>query len=507
MKNLLLWILLFPAFLRGQENCLNVRHDEPIEANNIGALFSTNGQKFYNGKRYFKVPYLSSESPSTIYASSPWIGGYRSGKLGIAFQTYTSNQFDFHAGPLGPNAKILDDACPDFSKIWTVFGQEIIQHIEDYADNQIIDHPWPSIYGWPADGNNFFLQYNGFALPEDHRGGWADFMDLNADGKYEPDQGEYPAIKIVGNYQIPDEMKWMVFNDAAPHDFSGGVPLGVELQLTAFGFYCTDNSLLNNALFNSYKIINQNDDPITDFYFGHWTDYDLGCPGDDFAGCDTIRNTEFVYNDFSFDGGPGNSLDCGNHIIGYGARIPVQSMTYLSQPMHTFNEILIPSNTQTGCYNMLRGTWPDGTPITAVGNGYNPSQSLPVTRYLFSGDPMDTTQWSQVTVHNTINIKTISSVKLDVLQPYEPGRVDLVYQFHLDTTLSFNHQVGVMRRQVDSLKMLLTTSDLSCTAFPFCSASRQCVWPGDFNQDSIVDNNDLLFWGVMKDASGPKRNG
>jgi hypothetical protein len=56
---------------------------------------------------------------------------------------------------------------------------------------------------------------------------------------------------------------------------------------------------LNNTFFNSYKIFNRSVLAADSLFFGTWTDYDLGCSEDDFIGSDSVRNTEFVYNDIS----------------------------------------------------------------------------------------------------------------------------------------------------------------------------------------------------------------
>lgn len=479
-----------------------------FQANNIGAGYHPMGNKFFNGDYgIFHAPYTSSKSPSTIFASAPWVGGYVNGELRIAAQTYgIRTSHDFYSGPLNNSAEILPDICHNFDRVWEVSRGEIINHIEDYNDNNIIDEPLPSVFGWPAQGNSFFAAFNGFALPDNHNGGWAEFEDLNQNSIYEPDLGEYPIIKLKDKKYIPNQIMWMVFNDQGEHKQTGGTPLGVELQLTVYGFLCTEDNTLNNSVFNSYKIINQGTATIDSLFLGSWTDYDLGCPADDFFGVDSTRNTEFVYNQDSLDGDPG--MDCASSTITYGEHPPVQSMTYLSHPMNSLVGTFRSFDGSPGSiYNILNGLWGDGTPITAFETGYNPGENYPVTKFTFHGDPTDSTSWAQINFTDfSYDVHGISSVYLDKLNAGEFATVDMVYQYHQDLSLDHLQKINTMHANVDFLLNHLDSITLGCSFFPVCETD-DCVWPGDFNHDGIADHFDLLYWGVMKDSSGSQRDG
>ena len=192
-----------------------------------------------------------------MFASSPWIGGYNNGELKISAQRYAEEtHLDFYTGPLLEDAVPLDTECYRYNKIWSSNRNDILRHIADFALDGEISDTITSVFGWPAEGNNYFSAINGFELPIGHRGGWADFSDNNNNEVYEPHLGEHPCIYVNDSKHIPEEIMWMVFNDQGPHTASGGLPLGVEIQLTVFAFNCQDNTVLNNALFNNYKIIN-----------------------------------------------------------------------------------------------------------------------------------------------------------------------------------------------------------------------------------------------------------
>ena len=502
--------LFCPALIFAQQNCLGGNEVSRIfQTNHVSASFSPQGNKFLPLRGYLKAPYTSENCAYTIFASSPWIGGFLNGQLGVSAQRYAGYNFqDLYSGPLQENALPLGSDCYRYNKIWSVGKEDILHHIEDFESDGMISDTLLSVFGWPSTGNNFFAEINGFELLPDHAGGWADFFDRNQNGNYEPELGEYPCIILRGQPYIPDEIFWMVFNDQGPHTYSNGLPLGVEVQVTVFGFNCTDNTLLNYTIFNTYKVINQNSVNLDSVFFGMWTDYDLGCIEDDYHGCDTTRNCEFVYNRDPLDGDVG--IECTADVSTYGSHPPVQSYTYLSHKMTSY--ISAPWVPQfpyfpQEYYNFLNGHWRDGTQITVHGNGYNPGSSYPTTRYLFFGDPQDSSQWSLNSYRPTVSEpSTLSAAYLGQLKPYESEKIETVYMFHQDSSLDNIQQVGFMQYQIDSLIKLLDEGQWSCKPFPYCE-DLDCVWPGDFNHNGIADHFDLLYWGVMKDSTGSRRDG
>jgi hypothetical protein len=507
MKNLLYLLMYFPGFLLAQDTCSGLETPDIFQANRIGALLYPNGFKFTQEDGFFKVPYTSVSATSTIFAANAWVGGYRDGQLKIAAPGFVSeSENDYYVGPLLGNSSQVDSACLHYNRLWSVKRKDITRHIEDFESDGIIDDTLATIFGWPAEGNSYFKAYNSFSLPTTHQGGWADFFDKNQNGLYEPALGDYPCVYLKGNPYIPERMMWMVHNDQGPHTSSMGDPLGMEIQLTVYGFNCEDNPGLTHALFNSYKIINQFDQPLDSVYFGLWTDYDLGCAYDDYIGCDTTRHTEFVYNSDGVDGD--SDSDCTNGSPVYGAVPPVQSFTYLSHPMFSFSNGRHHDTTSAqGYFNALKGLWSDGSPITVFDEGYNPGSLYPTTKYLYSGDPRDTAQWSMVSINASIgDPKTLSSITLGQLDPYESVRIDGVYMYHQDSSFEHLDMIALMYQQVDDLLTDYTNGQLLCTPFEDCQ-DTDCVWPGDFNHNGKADHFDLLPWGVTQSQQGPGRNG
>ena len=142
----------------------------------------------------------------------------------------------------------------------------------------------------------------------------ADFYDGDGDGIYDP-------IDLNGNNQwdtnedrpdlIGSFTAWCVYNDGVTgvDRAFNAEPLGIEIQQTVFAFYADNNfDARSCTFFVRYKIINTGkvSDVFDSVYFGGWADTDLGGSNgyiDDLAGCDTLQNSGYVYNegyDYSF---------------------------------------------------------------------------------------------------------------------------------------------------------------------------------------------------------------
>jgi hypothetical protein len=513
MKNLLFALLFVPVLLDGQQTCQGSFTEYVLNANHIRASFFPRGNKFNSGMDGgFQVPYPSEQRLSTIFASSPWIAGFDdAGNLRGGTETFPNGTgMDFAVGPLESIGTLFPDSiCSHFNKAWIVFAEDILKHRADFESDSIINDTMASIFGWPGRGNTFFEKYNGIKLPNELTWHWAPFDDNNWNGLYEPDKGECPVVEPNSTWPVvPDQMMWMVFNDALISDsIPGLIPSRFEIQLTAYSFFCQDNEILNNTIFNRYKIINRSVIPLDSIFFGMWTDYDLGCSTDDFIGSDSLRSTEYVYNSDVIDGVDGK--DCPISGDAYRFNVPpIQSMTWLSHPMHSFisypsTETFVPIER----FRLLNGQWTDGTDMRPSGDGYKEDPGLSVTRFMFNGDPRDTNSWSAVNVLNEgLDVRSISSVSLGRLNPGSITVVDLAYGFHLDTSQGYLGQITTMFENIDSLKKINLFWGRPCLRHEFC-LDNNCVWPGDFNHNGRVDHEDYLAWGVFNTQSGPNRNG
>jgi hypothetical protein len=158
-------------------------------------------------------------------------------------------------------------------------------------------------------------------------------------------------------------------------------------------------------LFYDCHVINQNSDRFQDGYLGFFTDFDLGCNGDDYIGSIPEANSFYAYNQDSIDGYPGASCDSGQNT--YGTQIPVQTITMLNHNLSNSMYINREGNpTQTApstpqeFYNYLQSIWRDGIPFSYGGSAYAPSNpNATPTNYVFPDNPRDSQGWSLCTAN------------------------------------------------------------------------------------------------------------
>ena len=409
-----------------REDCVAAEAQIDQSINNVRARLLTGGDVWWDGStngRYI-VPKVTPGSgvseKSSIFAGAVWLGGFDpGGNLKLAAQTYSQGGGeDFWPGPLNPAEGSTDrEICDNWDRFFTVLGSEIDEHLRNFeaAQSAGIDYDEDlipeNVKGWPARGNEFFFELRGFELPNTTQG-LAKFFDTDGDGFYEPQEGDYPRIDIRGcdMPQYPDEMIFWIYNDnGAPHTQSGGDAIQMEIQVQAFAYATNDE--INDMTFQSYKLINRAIESIDSTYFAVWVDADLGCPDDDFVGCDIDRSLAFVYNRDMLDGITGCECNVGGQINTYCDEVPILGVDYfrgpngpkvftadglrnpaigeqpdtiVELPMSSFTYALRNDTAPDGgtgmgdpvqssdYYNLLSGRWKDGTPFTFGGTGYDP---------------------------------------------------------------------------------------------------------------------------------------
>lgn len=135
----------------------------------------------------------------------------------------------------------------------------------------------------------------------------APYYDRNGNGIYDP--------KFIINsfgVEVPDtasdapgladadQVIWAVYNDILSTSSFGSQPLGMETQLTVWG-YAADGAM-GNTLFRRCRMIYKGTaatpagHTIGKLYLAHWSDLDNGSPSDDLAGSDSTVGLAYVYN-------------------------------------------------------------------------------------------------------------------------------------------------------------------------------------------------------------------
>ena len=439
------------SFIKAQ--CPDPPVNGTISGNSVSATISNGGDLFFDGDEgNFHVPADVEPLRSTIFAAGLWMGAFDEAQnLRISAQSFGrySNTFDYTPGPLNPDdGENVEDNCEHFNKIWKVEKADILSHLEDYQGDGVIENPIPSIFGWPGNNNENFFFYNDFELPENPQK-WAPFVDLNNNGNYEPQLGEYPHPDNVINNLIPEQITWSVFNDHTDRgpfsSDSEGVPLKVEIQLTSWNFHCIGNHVLEHTLFTSYKLINRSQELLDSMYVGLFVDFDNGCPLDDFVGSAPEQDGFYVYNSDALDG-ESSANDCAG-IETYGDNPPAQSVAFLNRSLDKFmyfhggggvlpppNANHLPPENPTEFYNYLSGSWTDGSPLTYGGDGRDPLNQA--TDHAFPGNPTDENAWSQITEgFGDGDFRTIGSTYIGEFEPGQSLKFNLAHTYHGYSTL------------------------------------------------------------------------
>lgn len=377
-----------------------------LDINNVNALITDNSQLHtdnVSGHGKYFVPKQNNTSP--LYASSIWIGGYVNGSdLRVAAMTYRQNGSDFWPGPLDAsnNASIDTIAAMIYNRVWKVNKYDIANFQYHWNAGHIQNGSWTpvaAITSWPGNP-----AYPGQIM--------APFVDVNNDGAYNWQQGDYPLIK-------GDQMIWSVFNDNFnKHTETGSVHnMGIEVHASAYAFTCPNiadsNVVLNNTTFYNYQIFNRSNNLFNQMRISLWMDSDLGNYQDDYIGCDVMNDFGYTYNGDNYDedaggfpgyhsnlpvfacnilAGPvadaGDGIDNNHNCIidEPGERCMMSGFTYFNNSGDSRNGN--PSKTNgLPYYNLMSSIWENGEPMTYGNQGLNAvSASNPVYKYLFPGD-------------------------------------------------------------------------------------------------------------------------
>lgn len=344
-----------------------------FSGNNIEAAVN-NGGVFFNDEinQSPAYEYPKGSGNHLVYANSFWFGAEDNfGNKKLAAQLYSMGD-DLFPGGLKPLSANTSSGDFNNNEIYQVSKSEIDNHILNYSNSGYVVPT--SIENWPAHGD-YSAGYDFYSAP---------FVDVNYDGIYDPLDGDYP--KIRGDYAT-----YMILNDKMNVHASGGEPMGIECHFMFYQYETSD--YLNNTVFLNLKVINRSTAPYAQFKVGTFLDPEIGNGADDAVGCDTNRRVMYAYN-------------FNNNDDVYGANPPAIGVVNLNQSMDVFGRfnddisaMTLPT-TVADYQNFLDGKWKDGTPFTEGGNGYGGSQT---TKYLFSGNPNNPIEWSEVEVGTASN--------------------------------------------------------------------------------------------------------
>lgn len=401
-------------------------------------------------------------NPTTVFASSLWGGAFDpSGNLKLAANRYQGH--DFYPGPLDPATGLADfTACTNWDRFFIILLEDVQKLESLFQLNSLSEDLIPeSVKQWPAFGNPFFEEANDFSLPDGQA--MAGFWDENADGIFNPLDGDFPlingAISPTNRQEAlastPNKLIFWVFNDAGgQHSQTNGAQMNIEIHGQAFAY--KKEGILNQTTFHHFTIFNRGQTDLRAARFGIWADPDLGCYTDDKIGCNPDMELSFVYNEDANDGTYG--CECNGYPT-FCDSIPVYStgilsgvltpknISYDSEGNIVLNDVLPPimdfdtlvdekmssfiahsncgivdpppatcgPNTAAEYFSYLNGKWLDGTPLTYGGYGYNPG-STDTTLFMYPDDP-STEGWHHCDIPLPSNLNTIMSSGNTILQP------------------------------------------------------------------------------------------
>ncbi len=318
--------------------CKRAQSTAELNINNVRALINGYGNMWYDGSvAQYHLPKNSNTCP--LFCAALWIGGNDvNDQLRVAALRFGSDGDDYWPGPLKIDGTASTDlpTCNRYDKHYIITKAEVLSFMEhfDYSGStpvqvtDLTDVP-DVILNWPASGD-----------ADDLTSYLAPFYDADADGVYNPYNGDYPWYDFnndlcprtlkqrnpnMSSVSLPtyetqagivtggilsdqvlkgDQTIWWVFNDMGnTHTESQGQPIGLEIRAQAFAF--STNDKINDMTFYSYEIINRSTYELKATYFSQWVDPDLGYAWDDYVGCDVRRGLGYCYNGDGSDG-PGS---------------------------------------------------------------------------------------------------------------------------------------------------------------------------------------------------------
>ena len=228
-----------------------------LDVNNIKATINANGQLFGslqnnlpdNERNGFEIK--NTESKHAVRIAGLWMGGKEGSKYHINAPTFGVWGRDVYQGPIMKQEfySVADDA--KWNRVWKVSKESIKNHIDNFAST---DYIMPEeIANWPASGD----------IQKGQSPNLAPFVDVNSNGIYDPQQGDYPSIK-------GDQAILFIYNDLrAVHTESiGTYPMGVEVIGMAYAFTNGFNKAYNNTIFVDYTVINRSGIDYTETKLG-----------------------------------------------------------------------------------------------------------------------------------------------------------------------------------------------------------------------------------------------
>lgn len=454
--------LIFSAV--AQQTCWSGFAKQQLYSSKIKATVSNSGSNFeIADKGLLLEQHLASTgtSKSGLCSSGLWVTSVKPDGLSrTAYSRYRNSQADYFIGPIVNGSA---DCNLGWNKVWKTNREAIQKHIDDYADLRINNTVDSSILSWPAKGNPNFFAIMGFNLPNQDL---APFVDRNNNGNYEPYLGDYPILNPACPTLIPDEFTWTVFNDVGgAHAASFGLPVNVEVQQMHYVFNSTSD-VVNRTLFVKYKVINKSTSTIDSMYVANYLDVGLNAFTDDYVGNNSALSSAYIYNSNSND----------NFVLT--ATLLNQTMT--NSPYFSASNLSRPFTSYTS--GLRNGTIPLTDKPSLVGGNSQYAQNAPSSAYII--------------IPGTGPHRVSSGAFMEL---------EIAYTYHNNPSYTNLTQVDNAFTEVQQIKTLYNNGCFNSSAqTALCSSN--CVWPGDTDNNGIVNNHDFINLGLTVNRVGSARS-
>ncbi|MEO8514229.1 MAG: T9SS type A sorting domain-containing protein [Ignavibacteria bacterium] len=377
-----------------------------LQSGNINTVFRNDGYFNYDkvtfsfGAAGMIWPAGSSQRLSPVFTSGIWIGAKSviSGnqkELRLAASMYTTH---YSPGNIPVNGQVPPlSVCND-----SAFNGYLVS----VTDQSLVNG---GVRTKTAGGRTYTFNYSPWSAWPVNLG--APYVEVNGTPGYQPGwNADRPGIGF--GTARPSEMIFVVFMDytnctnnihiSEPGLPGGTSPLGVEVQQLSYTF---DVAGFMDSYFVRYKFINKSGLNWDSTYVSLVNDGDLGDPNDDAVGCDSSKNISYTYNFDNNDSEYGAAPPAVGYRLLQGpviytgintdtAKLPCNTLIgYKMKMMSGHNRFLNGGDTCTSdpdnyiaAYNFMEGKNGCGHPII------NPVTGLQ-TKYVFSGNPCNTSGW------------------------------------------------------------------------------------------------------------------
>ena len=442
-----LYLLTSNGVAHADLNIRPFRYSETLDINNIHAGINANGELFKGPMDDYTPRFEMNPGDSThgIFIGKFWIATNDQADIRVAAGRFDN---DFVPGSVTKDFVYYRDPILKISR------QEIVDHQQNYNQTGYV-MPAAIAY-WPCNGDS--------ALGEGVD--MAPFYDVNSNGCYDPENGDYPYIK-------GDQAIYFIFNDSlSGHLSTGGAPIGMEVHCMAYAYDQSAIPELDNTIFLQYTLINRSPRDYDSVKTAMFIDWDLGMPLDDYIGCSQQENMFYVYN--------GDNFDEDTWQPGFEQDPPALGVKMLSHPLdhHQFLQSSASAtgypNTDMEYFHVMDARWREGTPISYGGVGYHPLNTN-YYRFMFDGDPVANTGWTEALSGNTADDRRgMGSFPFFSLHSGERQSVELAICF---AEVPGSDHLGNVTNLLAASQVIQQFYDTVSVGNPVLSTNRNCAEP------------------------------